>query len=88
MGQGFIRFEEKSGVTYGTHFVSKRIGTRVKNNTTYLGKVINKDKGIFHSRQRGYFSFTIESGFGEVSLQDQLEQSSKKEKHILLFGDA
>jgi hypothetical protein len=47
--------------------------------------VINKEKGIFQSKERGVFIYSLVKGFSEVSAPSQIP---KEEKLILDFGDA
>jgi hypothetical protein len=44
-------------------------GTRTTNyhHTEYLGKVLDKEKGIFSSRKRGIFKFTLENGYEDIN---------------------
>jgi hypothetical protein len=38
---------------------------RIYHNEDYLGKVIDREIGLFKSCERGYFTFSTENGFGE-----------------------
>lgn len=61
---------EKESGTYATAAESKRIdGKVVKTNKIYLGRVVDLDKGIFESRERGLFTFDLETGeFGQADM--------------------
>jgi hypothetical protein len=61
------------------------------NDPEYLGRVIDKEKGIYQSRARGLFAFSLERGY-EYEIEDisvyKMANSREKEKLILDFGDA
>ena len=81
MASGFIRYEQKNGVEYASIYRAKRVGSKKTNDIEWLGRVIDKEKGIFRSRERGTFTFTLDSGAIE-------QQSTAAEKLILDFGDS
>ena len=81
MTKGFIRYQIKNGVEYAAINKAKRIGGRKINEVEWLGRVIDKEKGIYQSRERGTFTFSFESGVTEMSLV-------RNEKLILEFGDS
>jgi hypothetical protein len=61
------------------------------NDPVYLGRVVDKDRGIFQSRTRGTFTYSIENGYGTVITEandNTLFIATKEEKLILDFGDA
>jgi hypothetical protein len=66
-GKGFIRFQKKrSGndpdIEYGTYCVPQRVNGKKINNEIWLGRVIDKEKGIFYNKKDNYFTFTISTG--------------------------
>jgi hypothetical protein len=81
MSNGFIRYETKNGVEYASVYKAKRVGGKKTNDIEWLGRVIDKEKGIYKSRDRGVFQYTLDN-----SQVDYLPQ--KQEKLILDFGDA
>jgi hypothetical protein len=81
MSNGFIRYEIKNGVEYASVYKAKRIGSKKTNDIEWLGRVIDKEKGIYKSRERGTFTFSLESG-----IADPLP--SIAERMILDFGDS
>ena len=81
MSKGFIRYEQKNGVEYASVYRAKRVGSKKTNDIEWLGRVINKEKGIYRSRERGTFAFTLDGGVVE-------QQSTAVEKLILDFGDS
>jgi len=79
-----------NGSTYATVCESYRDGNKVKTRKLQtLGKVIDKDKGIF--RQKGkLYKYTIETGITDLSPDDFPREQliPDQEKLILDFGDA
>ena len=52
---------------YASAAVSKRDGSNTSIEYLYLGRVIDKDKGIYKSKDRGMFTFDVTTGtFGDV----------------------
>lgn len=88
----FIRYITKSnGFQYAALVNAVRVGNSVKQEyMDNLGRVIDKDEGIFKSRERGVFRYTIQDGFTDapVSLAEAHKSIAEKEKLILDFGDA
>jgi len=80
MSKGFIRYEQKNGVEYASVYRAKRIGAKKTNDIEWLGRVIDREKGLYRSRERGIFSFTLNGGY--------VEQQIAGEKLILDFGDS
>ena len=81
MAKGFIRYEMKKGIEYASVYRAKRVGSKKTNDVEYLGRVIDKEKGIYKNRERGVFTFTLENGIVE-------QQPMINEKLILDFGDS
>ena len=81
VAKGFIRYETKNGIEYASVYRAKRVGPKKTNDIEYLGRVIDKEKGVYKNRERGVFTFTLENGFGE-------QQPIINEKLILDFGDS
>ena len=80
MTNGFIRYEVKNGVEYASVYKARRAGDKKTNDIEWLGRVIDKEKGVYKSRARGVFSFTLDDGVVE-----QITEAN--EKLILDFGD-
>jgi len=81
MAKGFIRYEPKNGVEYASVYKAKRVDGKKINDVEYLGRVIDKEKGIFRSRERGTFAFSLDGGIVNI-------EQTKAEKLILDFGDS
>ena len=81
MVSGFIRYEKKNGVEYASVYRAKRVGSKKMNDIEWLGRVVDKEKGIYKSRDRGIFTFTLDGGV--------IEQTPViAERLILDFGDS
>ena len=80
------------GRRYASAAVSKRNGSKTSMDYVYLGKVIDREAGIYQNRERGVFTFDTKTGsFGEVpeDFAFPQKQTSKKRKHVSVdFGDS
>ena len=91
----YINYNTVGGVEYGTATTSIRKGTKVgKGDQIYLGRVIDKDKGIFKSRERGLFMYHVETNtFSPVPADFEMPETQRKTKYpkrptlIVSFGD-
>ena len=82
MSKGFIRYEIRNHVEYASVYRASRVDGKKKNETTlWLGKVIDKERGIYKNRKRGVFQYTLENG--EIEYLPLIP-----EKLILDFGDS
>ena len=59
---GFVRYQEKNGVEYASFIIGKRVGGKKVNDTTNLGRVVDKERMIFKNRKQGTFTFNPEIG--------------------------
>jgi len=85
MSKGFIRYEQKNGVDYASVYKAKRIDGKKANEVEYLGRVVDKENGVFVSRERGVFAFSLEHGYADPPTEIL---PPEKERLILDFGDA
>jgi hypothetical protein len=77
----------KNGARYAEIYTPQRVNGKKVNNPVYLGRVIDLDNGIFYNRKRGYFRYTIESGFEDCDIEHKnLTPDFVDETHILDFG--
>lgn len=79
--------------SYASAGVSKRDGANTSVETTYLGRVLDKDAGIYKSRERGIFTFNPDTGEYGSPPEDYVPPKAVdhrvKRKHISVdFGDA
>ena len=86
----YIRYTTQSnGREYASLASSLREGKQVgQQYLGNLGLVVDKALGIFKSRERGLFRYTLETGFAELPKDFQREDSVEKERLILDFGDS
>ncbi len=91
----YINYNTVGGIEYGTVTSSIRNGSKVgKGDKIYLGRVIDKKLGIFKSRERGIFTYDLETNtFGKVPvdyIEPTVKRKTKYEKRpekIVSFGD-
>ncbi|MDR1040838.1 MAG: transposase [Deltaproteobacteria bacterium] len=86
---GFIGYEYKQDAVYARYMKSTftRNG-KTYHDSRYLGRVVDKERGIFRNRSLGTFSFDLENGIRNVSIlvNDSLMEDTRA--HISLeFGD-
>ena len=58
----YIAYQEKKGIVYATLAKSIRQGKRVTKEYINLGRVIDKEKGIYKNRERGVYTFDLATG--------------------------
>ena len=85
-------FFDKTG-RYASAGVSSRNGSETSVAVTYLGRVLDKEAGIYKNRERGIFTFDPDTGeFGTVPenyIPPKTNDLRKKQKHVSVdFGDA
>jgi hypothetical protein len=85
MAKSFIHYQKIKGILYASIYTPKKVNGKKDNQPQYLGRVIDKDKGLYRNKQRGVFKYSLTGGFSEPSPADQ---SLKEENLILDFGDA
>jgi transposase len=85
---GYVQFERKKSGVYATYYKSTYSeNDSVYHEYEYLGKVIDPDKGIFKSMKRGYFTFNLEDGYGDVEPSKVPLLSEITPNLSLHFGD-
>jgi hypothetical protein len=85
MAKSFIHYRNIKGTTYASVCTPRKVNGKKDNQEQYLGRVIDKDNGIYQNRERGRFKYSLKDGFPETQV---LDQAPKEEKLILDFGDA
>jgi len=83
MANHFIHYDLKNGVEYATLYYPTRSDGKKVNEIQYLGRVIDKQRGIYQSREKGIFKYSLNSGF----LDYTPPEVEGEEKIILDFGD-
>lgn len=86
----FLSYNLKKGKEYATVFTSKRIGQEVTKEFTYLGRVLDKEAGIYSSRARGVFTYDLATNeYGPPPPTFTAPSVIiPREQYILDFGDA
>ncbi|MCD8299637.1 MAG: transposase, partial [Clostridiales bacterium] len=76
----YINYNTVGGREYATLATSVRTGTKVgKSDRIYLGRVIDKEKGIYKSRDRGIFTYDLKTDtYGTVPL-DYIEPKEQRQ---------
>ena len=87
MAKSFIHTIKNNAAEYAYIYTPRKINGKKDNCPVYLGRVIDKDRGIFQSRARGIFTYSIDNGYGDV-LTEANDTSHTHERLILDFGDA
>lgn len=78
-----------AGDQYASAAMSKRHGASTSMEYTYLGKVIDREAGIYKSRERGVFTFDVNTGmFGEVPENFVFPSVQKRKRISVDFGDS
>lgn len=91
MAKKFIHYESKNGIEYASVYTPQKIKGKKVNNPEYLGRVIDKDHGVFKSREKGLFTYSLENGYDTLKPDIDSDTQSfiiQEEKLILDFGDA
>lgn len=93
MAKKFIHCVRKNGAEYAYVYTPRKIDGKKHNDPEYLGLVIDKDNGVYRSRKRGLFAYSIENGYRDLdpnAYTDEMlvPEAGKEEKLILDFGDA
>lgn len=86
----YIAYDVKNGAVYAKLCVSRRTGKTTAKDYINLGRVIDKEHGIYKNRERGVFTYTIEdNAYGKPDASIILPESlsMRREKLILDFGD-
>ncbi len=78
-----------AGDQYASAAMSKRHGSSTSMEYIYLGKVIDREAGIYKSRERGVFTFDVNTGsFGEVPENFAFPCVQKRKRVSVDFGDS
>jgi hypothetical protein len=86
-----ITYDKKGGFEYAKICKSIRDGKHVNKESINLGRVIDKEKGIYQNRQRGVFTYCLDNdtyGTPDAAFVPPQQNSNRIEKLILDFGDA
>ena len=88
----YIGYDKKNGCEYAQICKSERINGKVKTTQVPLGRVIDKQAGIYRNRARGVFTYDLATdtyGTPDSSVViPVIKRSNAKEKLILDFGNS
>ena len=83
----YFKVKKDSEIIYASLVESVRENGKVRQKQiAQLGRVIDQENGIFKSRERGTYKYTIEDGYSDVTIIHEVV--IEKEKLILDFGDS
>ena len=87
-----IAIMPRSGIPYATVMTSHRVnGKVIKKRAHYLGRVLDAERGIYQSRERGVFTYDLKSdSFGKApeSFVPNVRRKNAREELLVDFGDA
>ena len=86
----YIGYDIKSGVEYAKLYVSHRDGEVTFKDYQNLGRVIDKERGIYQNRERGVFTYNLKTNtYGKAPAEVvPPRKKQRKESLIVDFGDA
>ena len=85
MAKSFIHYHNIKNILYASVYTPRKVNGKKDNQPLYLGRVIDKEKGVYQSKERGMFRYSLDKGFSDAPV---LSKAPKEEKLILDFGDA
>ena len=91
VANSFIHTITNNGAEYAYIYTPRKVNGKKDNDPVYLGRVIDKEKGVFRNRKRGLFTYDLERGYGDVKAGDYVDAlmyAPNQERLILDFGDA
>jgi hypothetical protein len=91
MAKSFIHSIKNNGAEYAYIYTPRKINGKKDNDPVYLGRVIDKERGIFRNKTRGLFTYSLENGYGDIPKEandNTLPLKAEEENLILNFGDA
>jgi hypothetical protein len=87
----YIAYDKKNGAEYAKLYISQRDGEGTYKDYRNLGKVLDKKRGIYKSRERGVFSYDLETDTYSKTPEEFVPPPSKgkkkRESLIVDFGD-
>lgn len=85
----FIGYDVKNGAEYAKICTSARKGKNVSKDYINLGRVLDKERGIYKNRKQGVFTYDLGTNtYGEAPADYVPPEPGRKENLILDFGDA
>ena len=71
MANSFIHYRNIKGALYASVCTPRKINGKKDNQEQYLGRMVDKDKGIFRNKERGFFQFTLKNGLCRTILKSR-----------------
>ena len=88
----FIAYQKQRGIEYARLMESVRVDGCVKKKSgPNLGRVLDKERGIYQSKERGIFTFDLKTntyGKPPQSYVSNVRRENAREKLIVDYGDA
>ena len=88
----FIAYQKQRGIEYARLMESVRVDGCVKKKSgPNLGRVLDKERGIYQSKERGIFTFDLATntyGKPPQSYVSNVRRKNAREKLIVDYGDA
>ena len=88
----FIGYDRRGGCEYAKICKSERVDGKVKTTQVHLGKVVDKEKGVYMNRSRGLFTYDLATNtYGVPDFPVAMKaprRANAREKLCLDFGDA
>jgi hypothetical protein len=86
----FIAYDIKNGIEYAKLCITKRDGLRTYKDYVNLGRVLDKERGIYTNRERGVFTYDLQSNTYDKAPVEFVPPAKghRKEPLIVDFGDA
>ena len=85
MARSFIHYQNINGALYASIYTPRRVRGKKDNQPQYLGRVLDKDQGIYRNKERGVFRYSLTDGFSALPCEMQMPCEPKL---ILDFGEA
>ena len=80
----FIRSQTKQGKTYAQLIDALRVNGEKKNvYVESLGIVLDKERGVFRSKQWGVYSFTLDGGYADAPADVEVLHSDAKRESLI-----
>jgi hypothetical protein len=85
MAKPFIHYQEKKGACYAAIYTPRWENGKKVNDIINLGRVIDKENGVFQSRKNGLFKYDLNTGITKI--ENYQEKSTIDKINGLIFGD-
>lgn len=83
----YIAYSIKKGMEYATLTSSVRDGEKIrKGKSVNLGRVLDKERGIFRSRERGVYTYNLETDQYGVAPADFVEPAKRRKGKYIKDG--